>query len=76
MLSAVGSILCGVIIAFCEGPLYAIICLAYFPLILMMLLCLSKAAKDVAFEKVLMVKKLGGITEESLTSIKLVASFA
>ena len=76
LISALFSFLSGLGIAFYEAPIYAFICLAYFPFIFFVIAMIMKSVKIASIKKVETVKKLGGLTEESLTAIKLVASFA
>jgi ABC-type multidrug transport system fused ATPase/permease subunit len=72
----VASFASGIGIAFYEGPIYALICLAYFPMIFVLFGGMGAAVKRAAIDKIAMTKKLGAVVEETLTAIKLVASFA
>lgn len=76
MIVGLASFASGLGIAFYEGPIYAFICLAYFPIIFTAFFLIGGAVKTAAIEKITMIKKLGALVEESLTAIKLIASFA
>lgn len=58
------------------GPLFAIIALAFFPLMIILLGVFSALVKGAFLQKAQSLKELGGIVEESLSSIKLIVSFA
>ena len=57
------------------GPVFAAVCLAYLPLLLGMIGVFGLMVRKTAVGKLNVVKHLGGIAEESLTAIKVVASF-
>jgi ABC-type transport system involved in cytochrome bd biosynthesis fused ATPase/permease subunit len=63
-------------VALYEAPIYALICLAYFPVIFITIGLFGKKLKDASIHKLAMSKKLGGVVEENLSAIKLIVSFA
>jgi subfamily B ATP-binding cassette protein MsbA len=66
----------GLAIAFYQGPVFAALCLAYFPVVIFALAIFGRQVKKTALDKIEIQKKLGGIVEESLSAIRLIASFA
>ena len=66
----------GLAIALYRGPDFAAVCLAYFPLIILFITIFRKKVKESSKNKIEVSKKLGGIVEETLYSIKLIISFA
>jgi ABC-type multidrug transport system fused ATPase/permease subunit len=65
----------GIIIVFYYGPVYAVICLAYFPLMFLTVILFGNSVKKLTIIKIGMLKKLGGVVEECLFSIRLIVSF-
>jgi ABC-type multidrug transport system fused ATPase/permease subunit len=63
-------------VAFYTGPVYAVICLAFFPVIFLTIALFAKNLKKQSFLKLEVSKQLGGVVEENLTAIKLIQSFA
>jgi ABC-type multidrug transport system fused ATPase/permease subunit len=76
ILFAIFTFISGIIIAFVYGPSFAAICLGFFPILFIAMAFFSSKARKAALEKLVVTKKLGGIIEESLFAIKLIASFA
>jgi ABC-type multidrug transport system fused ATPase/permease subunit len=75
MLMSASAFATGIGISFYFGPVYAAICCAYYPLMFSILFCLTKAVKKAAIAKMTILKQMGGVVEETLSSIKLVTSF-
>lgn len=75
MLMSAGAFVTGIGISFYYGPVYAIICFAYYPLMFVFVAGLGGAVKKAAIAKMEILKQMGGVVEESLSSIKLVTSF-
>jgi ABC-type bacteriocin/lantibiotic exporter with double-glycine peptidase domain len=71
-----GTFLGGIGISFYRGPIFACICLAYIPVIVITMSIFGKITKIEAFKKVEANKELGGFSEESLSALKLIVSFA
>lgn len=65
----------GFIYAFTFGPLFALVCIAYLPLLLGILGVFGLMVKKSMLNKLNVIKHLGGIAEETLTAIKVVAGF-
>lgn len=70
------AILSGIGIALYTGPLFGIISIAYFPFIITLIVIFSKKVRKATFSKLAVLKRLGGVVEEVLFSIKLIVSFA
>lgn len=70
------TILAGIGIAFYQGADFAAICFAYFPIIMVCIVLFGAQVKRTAIGKYMVSKRLGGVVEEILSSIKLVVSFA
>jgi ABC-type multidrug transport system fused ATPase/permease subunit len=66
----------GTIVAFSFGPEFAGACFCFFPFVLCSIVVISGLVKRAAIQRLGHIKKLGGIIEEGLFSIKLVISFA
>jgi len=75
MIFAVSTCLSGIAYALYFAPLYAGICILYLPFLLSILGIFGRMVQKTALQKVTVVKNLGGIAEETLTAIKVVASF-
>lgn len=73
---SLSTLIAGVGIAFYRGADFAAICLAYLPLILVIMIFFTAQIKKSAIAKMGVIKRLGGVVEESLTAIRLIASFA
>ena len=63
-------------ISFYRGPVFAAICLAYFPVVMLMVGALTAISKVAAFKKMEANKALGGFSEEIISGLKLIVSFA
>jgi len=63
------------IYALCYGPIFAIICIAYLPVLLAVVGIFGMMVRKTSLNKLEVVKQLGGIAEETLTAIKVVAGF-
>eukprot|EP00347_Sterkiella_histriomuscorum_P020418 403337881 len=72
----VACIASGICIAFYSGSDFAVICLAYFPFIFIVLTMFGGQVRKAAIAKIMIVKRMGGVVEESLSAIRLIASFA
>lgn len=66
----------GIVISFVKGADFAAICFAFFPIVFICLVLFGIAVKKSTFLKVEVSKKMSGVIEESLSAIKLIASFA
>jgi ABC-type multidrug transport system fused ATPase/permease subunit len=58
------------------GPTFAIICLAYLPLVVIVTYIFGQSVRSAQLEKREVAKKMGGVIEEILSAIKLISSFA
>ncbi len=76
MIFSFATLLCGVGIAFYRGADFAGVCCAFIPIIFILMAVFGARVKTVTAEKMAVMKKLGGVIEESLTAIRLIASFA
>lgn len=70
------AVISGLVIGFVRAPLFAIICFAYFPILFLVLMLMGGIVKKAAISKIMVLKKLGGLMEETLSAAKLVISFA
>jgi ABC-type multidrug transport system fused ATPase/permease subunit len=70
------SLISGIGIAFYRGANFAAVCLAFVPIIFLVMCVFTVQIKKAAIAKMGVMKKLGGVVEESLTAIRLIASFA
>ena len=66
----------GIGIAFYRGADFAAVCFAFVPIIFIVMTIFVIQIKKSTTAKLAVVKKLGGVIEESLTAIRLIASFA
>jgi len=66
----------GIAIAFYRGADFAAVCTAFVPVLMILMGVFGMQVKKSAIEKAMIVKKLGGLVEESLTAVRLIASFA
>jgi ABC-type transport system involved in cytochrome bd biosynthesis fused ATPase/permease subunit len=66
----------GLSIAIYKGPIFSLVCIAYLPVIFICVAVLGAITKKAQFKKLEANKVLGGFTEESLFSLKLIVSFA
>jgi ABC-type multidrug transport system fused ATPase/permease subunit len=72
LIFSVSSMVSGIAISFYYGPEFAAACFTFFPIIIMLIVLISKLVKKAAMKRISYVKKLGGIMEESLSSISIV----
>lgn len=70
------TLISGVGIAFYRGADFAAVCLAFVPIIFVIIFVFTAQIKKAAIAKMGVVKKLCGVVEESLTAVRLIASFA
>ena len=66
----------GLAIGLWKGPIYTCMCLAYLPFFIIIIGIFASRVKKVQAEKLSSLEKLGGHTEETLSALKLVISFA
>jgi len=66
----------GIAVAFYSGPYYALMCMAYLPIMVVGFMLVGGRAKYAQNTKLNQVQKLGAMTEETLSALKLVISFA
>ena len=66
----------GLAIGLWKGPIYTCMCLAYLPFFIIIIGIFGSRVKKVQAEKLSSLEKLGGHTEETLSALKLVISFA
>lgn len=76
LLQSFGVFVGGITIAFYKGPIFTLASLAYFPIMLTCLLMIGIQNKKAASAKLEANKILGGFTEECLSALKLIVSFA
>lgn len=65
----------GMVYAIVYGPVFALICIAYLPVLLGIIGFFGRQVQKSTLAKLKVVKNLGGIAEETLTAIKVVCSF-
>jgi ABC-type multidrug transport system fused ATPase/permease subunit len=65
----------GVGLAFYYGPVLASIYIVFFPMVIICMFGFGRAVKKATLAKMGMLKKMGGMVEECLLSIKLIVSF-
>lgn len=65
----------GIVYAFIYGPLFAVVCCAYMPMLFGALGYFGMLVQKSTLGKLEISEKLGGIAEESFTAIKLISSF-
>jgi ABC-type multidrug transport system fused ATPase/permease subunit len=66
----------GLVIALVRGPIFALICLAYTPFFVFIIACLGLVTKKAQIAKLGQLENLGAHTEETLSALKLIISFA
>lgn len=76
LILSMGSFFGGVIICFVRCPAFAPVCLAYVPIFLVILFYFGSMIKEATIAKLGKLKALGGHTEETMSSLKLVLAFA
>jgi ATP-binding cassette subfamily B (MDR/TAP) protein 1 len=75
LIFAISTCLSGIIYAMVFGVAFAASCVAYLPILLMIIGVFGMQVKKSVSDKLNVVKQLGGIAEETLTAIKVVTSF-
>ena len=75
-LNSLGMIIGGMLIAFFRGWLLALILTLYLPVLLILVFIVRDYVKNAAIAKFMQGSKLGSHTEETLSALKLVVSFA
>ena len=75
LLFAVATCSAGICYALTFGPAFAGICLLYLPVLLSIIGIFGSMVKMFTIQKLATIKHLGGICEETLTAIKVVAGF-
>ena len=75
VISTVGSTVSGIIISLVIHPYYALCLIAYLPFAAIIMTKFKAATIKVVTKKFAMNAKLGGFTEELLSSMKLIISF-
>ncbi len=76
MIFSYATLAAGVVISFYRGADFAGICAAFIPIMLILIGVFGSRVKVTTAEKMEVMKKLGGVIEESFTAIRLIASFA
>jgi len=66
----------GLVIAFWKGPIFTLIVIAYMPIMVVFGALFGRRVKANMFRKLGQSKKMGALTEETLSAMKLVVSFA
>ena len=66
----------GIAISFYRGADFAACCIAFLPVILVIIIIFGIYAKKAFIDLMIVTMRLGGVIEESLSSIRLIASFA
>jgi ATP-binding cassette subfamily B (MDR/TAP) protein 1 len=72
---AISTCISGMIYALCYGPTFAVVCIAYLPVLIAIVGIFGLMVRKSSLAKLEVVKQLGGIAEETLTAIKVVAGF-
>ena len=75
MLFAISTCIAGIVYALSFGPKFALVCLMYLPVLLAIIAIFGMKVRKYTMQKLAVIKHLGGITEETLTAIKVVAGF-
>ena len=76
LLNSLGVFLGGLGIALYKGPVFTMVCMAYMPLVMFAVTIFGGISKRAQFMKLGANQALGGFTEETLSSLKLIVSFA
>ena len=66
----------GLAISFYYGPIFTLVALSYLPVMIIVIVIFGKIVGKKMVQKLIQNKKLGGLTEETLSALKLVISFA
>ena len=72
---AIATCIAGIVYAITFAPLFAAICLAYLPILLAIIGIFGSMVRKFTIQKLDVIKQLGGLAEETLTAIKVVAGF-
>ena len=75
LIFAISTCLSGIVYGLIYGPVFCGICLIYLPFLLACIGIFGMMVKKSTLEKLNVTKAMGGIAEETLTAIKVVASF-
>lgn len=73
---SISTMVCGVGISLYRGADFCGVCAAFIPVLMVLMIIFGGQVKKTTIAKIAVVKKLGGVVEESLTAIRLIASFA
>ena len=66
----------GLAIAFWKGPVFTLVCLAFLPMMMLVFAVFGGLVKKAQVKKLAQIEELGAHTEETLSAMKLVVSFA
>jgi len=66
----------GLAIAFWKGPIFTLVCMAFIPMMMMVFAVFGGLVKKAQVRKFAQIEALGSHTEETLSAMKLVVSFA
>ena len=72
---AIATCIAGIVYALSFAPTFALVCLAYLPVLLGIIAGFGSMVRKFTIQKLAVIKHLGGIAEETLTAIKVVAGF-
>ena len=72
---AVSTCVAGIVYALTFAPAFAGVCLAYLPFLLAIIGIFGSMVRRFTIQKLAVIKHLGGVAEESLQAIKVVAGF-
>ena len=75
MIFAISCCVGGIGFAFYQGPLFAGYSMTYIPIFILILVIFGKQVQKATIDKLNVTKGLGGVAEETLNAIKVVASF-
>ena len=75
MLFAISTCIAGIVYALSFGPKFALVCLLYLPVLMAIIAVFGLKVRKLTLQKLAVIKHLGGITEETLTAIKVVTGF-
>ena len=76
LIYAVSMFFGGLGISFYYGPIFTLVALSYLPVMMIIIIIFGKIVGKKMVQKLIQNKKLGGLTEETLSALKLVISFA
>ena len=75
LIFAVSTCIAGIVYSLSFGADFALVCLAYLPVLLIIIAVFGSMVRRFTMQKLAVIKHLGGIAEETLTAIKVVAGF-